>query len=132
PSRNAPFAASTLQFLSSNGIALSYFPDLPAGQTLTVRQSRPEFVDVHTFGLRLDNQLNANHSFTYRYNFLWDNEPSGASGTLLEFNGGTTFGRQHFGAVTHKWIVGPNKLSGMYFQAGQDHNELYQAVPKLT
>jgi hypothetical protein len=131
PSRSAPFAASTLQFLASNGIALSYFPDLPATQTLTVRQSRPEFVDVHTFGLRLDNQLNANHSFTYRYNFLWDNEPSGANGTLLDFNGGTSFNRQHFAAVTHKWIVAANKLNELYFQTGQDHTEIFQAYPKL-
>lgn len=132
PSRNAAFALSTLQFLSANNIALSSFPDIPAGQTLTIRQSRPEFVDVHTFGLRLDNQLNANHSFTYRYNFLWDNEPSGASGTLLDYNGGTSFNRQHFGTMTHKWIVAPNKLNEAYFQFGKDHTEIYQAYPTLT
>jgi hypothetical protein len=131
PSRNANFAASTLQFLQTNGIALSYFPDIPANQTLTIRQTRPEFVDVHKFSVRLDNQLNARHSFTYRYNFLSDNEPSGTSGSIYDFNGGTGYTRDHFGAMTHKWLPTASAVNEAYIQFGQDHNENFPAFPDL-
>lgn len=133
PSRHSTFSAATRQFLQSNGIDINtYFPDIPAGQTQRIRQVRPEYVDVHKFSARLDNQINANQSLTTRYSMDWEKDPSGTSGTIYDFNGSVDFFRTHYGNVNHKWIVSPTTLNEFYFQFGQSKGDWRATSPSLT
>ncbi len=133
PSRNAKFAASTRSFLQQNGIDINkVFPDIPASQTLSVRETRPEYVDVHKFTVRVDNQISPKQFLTLRYNMDWDKEPSGTSGTFYDYNGSTSFFRTNYGNANHKWIVSPTKLNEIYFQIGQTYGDWFASAPELT
>lgn len=133
PSRNANFAASTRAFFQQNGIDVAkVFPDIPANQTLRLRETRPEFVDVHKFTGRVDNQISAKQFLTLRYNLNWDKEPSGQGGAFYDYNGATSFFRTHYANANHKWIVSPTKLNEIYFQFGQTFGDWYVSYPSLT
>ena len=133
PSRHSTFSASTRQFLAANGIDIStYFPDVPAGQTATIRQVRPEFVDVHKFSTRLDNQISAGQFLTTRYSMDWDKEPSGQSGTIYDFNGSVAYFRTNYVNANHKWIVSPTTLNEIYLQFGQSKGDWRATAPTLT
>ncbi len=133
PSRNANFAASTRAYLQQNGIDIAtFFPDIPASQTLRVRQARPEYVDEHKFSARLDNQISEKQFLTLRYNLNREEAPSGAGGTLYDFNGALDFFRTNYANVNHKWIVGPTTLNEIYFQVGQTKGDWRASYPSVT
>jgi hypothetical protein len=123
----ASAAASTREFLSSHGIGGDLFGD--GGRRRLVR---PEFVDVHKATLRTDNQFGANQFLTFRYTMDHERDPSGTSGTLLDFNGSTAFFRTNYLNANHKWIVGANKLNELYIQFGQSFGDWKAAYPDLT
>jgi hypothetical protein len=127
PPSTANFAPSTLKFLADNGIPVSIFGD--GGR---VRHVRPEYIDVHKATARLDAQLSADQFLTVRYTMDHDREPSGASGTLYDFNGSTAFFRTNYVTTNHKWIVSANKLNEAYFQFGQSFGDWKAAYPGLT
>jgi hypothetical protein len=128
PARTAPFAPSTLRFLEMNRIPLSLFPETET----TIRQTRPEFVDVHKLTARLDQQFDPNRFLTFRYTLDRDHEPSGASGTLFDYNGSSAFFRTNYGNVNYKWILGSDRLNETYFQFGQSFGDWYAFYPTLT
>jgi hypothetical protein len=127
PASTAPFAASTLQFLRQNSIDPAIF-----GTGGTVRQVRAEFVDVHKITGRVDTQFNPAQSLTVRYTFDHDVEPSGTSGTLFDYNGGTSFFRTNYVATNHKWILSPTMLNEAYVQVGQTVGDWFVSYPTLT
>ncbi len=43
---------------------------------------------------------------TVRYQLTDDTQPSGQSGTLLDFNGSTFYFRTNYGNLNHKWAIG--------------------------
>lgn len=127
PSSSAAFSPATLQFLSQNNISTSLF-----GSGGSIRQVRPEFVDIHNLTAKVDSQLSNTQSLTVRYQLTNDNEPSGQSGTLLDFNGSTSYFRTNYGNLNHKWVMGSNKLNELYVQVGQSFGDFYTAHPGLT
>jgi hypothetical protein len=131
PSRNASWSTATLQFLRSNGIDLSAFPDIPAAETLRLRQTRPEFVDVHKATARVDRQLNRDQSLTVRYTMDHERDPSGSSGSLFDFNASTALFRTNYATVNHKWILGGDRLNEAYLQIGQSFGDWYVHSPNL-
>jgi type 1 fimbria pilin len=125
PASTANFAPATRQFLTQNDIPLALFGD--GGRQ---RHVRPEFVDVHKLSVKLDQQLSAAQSLTFRHTFESSNEPSGFSGTLFDFNGSTPYSRHNYAALNHKW-VGINKLSEAYLQIGQTYFDGRVNFPSL-
>ena len=130
PSATANFAPSTRQFLAANDIPLSIF-----GAGGTVRHVRPEFVNVHNVTAKVDGQLTNTQSLTGRYQLTHDSQPSGASGTLFDYNGGTSFTRTNYVNGNHKWTLGASLLNEAYVQVGQtsfDSNVAYPSLLNLT
>lgn len=127
PPSTANFAPSTLQFLAANNIPLSLF-----GAGGRVRQVRPEFIDIHNVTAKVDAQLSSTQSVTARYQLTHDDEPSGQSGTLFDYNGNFALFRTNYGNLNHKWIVGPNKLNELYIQVGQSFGDWSAVYPALT
>jgi outer membrane receptor protein involved in Fe transport len=123
-------AASTLQFLAQNNIDISRFG--PGG---TQRLGRPEFIDVHKATARIDQQVNSNQYFTLRYLLDSNDQPSGQSGTLLDYNGGRTYLKTQYLNFNHKWVLGPATLNEAYVQYG-NHDEqidaIYTTIPRVT
>jgi outer membrane receptor protein involved in Fe transport len=123
-------AASTRQFLSTHNIDISRF-----GAGGTQRLSRPEFVDVHKATGRIDHQMNANQFFTARYLLDSNDQPSGQSGTLLDYNGGRTYLKTQYVNFNHKWVIGANKLNEAYVQYG-NHDEqidaIFNTIPRIN
>ena len=127
PVSTAAFSAPTLQFLNQNNIPVSLF-----GAGGSIRQVRPEFVNIHNLTAKLDNQLSNTQSLTGRYQLTDDRQPSGQSGTLLDYNGSTTYTRNNYANLNHKWVLGSNKLNEFYVQVGQTFEDLVVAHPGLT
>jgi hypothetical protein len=127
PASTAAFAPSTLQFLRQNGIDVSLF-----GAGGSVRQVRPEYVDVHKVTGRVDTQFNAAQSLTVRYTMDHETDPSGLGGTLFDYNGATAFFRTNYVAANHKWILSPSMLNEAYVQFGQTFGDWYVSFPTLT
>lgn len=127
PVSTADFSAATRQFLSGNTIPLAIF-----GAGGRQRLVRPEFVDDHKLTLRADQQINANHLVAYRAVVEYVDDPSGASGTLFDFNGSTTSTRHYFGNVNHKWILGPALLNELFIQVGRTTFDARVSAPALT
>ena len=127
PASIAAFSPATLQFLSQNNIPVSLF-----GAGGSSRQVRPEFVDIHNITAKVDSQLSNSQSLTGRYQLTNDTQPSGQSGTLLDFNGSTSYSRTNYGNLNHKWVVGSNKLNELYLQVGQTLGDFYTSFPGLT
>lgn len=123
-------SAVTRQFLTASGIDISRF-----GDGGTQRLVRPEFVDVHKATGRVDQQLNDNQYFTVRYLLDSNDQPSGQSGTLLDYNGGGVFLRTDYFNFNHKWVLSPNKLNEAYVQYGhhdEQINAIYTAIPRTN
>lgn len=127
PSQNANFSAATRQFLAANNVPLSLFGD--GGQ---VRMVRPEFIDVHNLTVKVDGQISSNQSWTGRYQLTHDTQPSGSSGTLLDFNGNRAFFRTNYANFNHKWVMASNKLNEFYVQVGQSFGDWQALQPGLT
>lgn len=127
PASTAAFAPSTLQFLAANDIPLSLF-----GAGGTVRQVRPEFVNIHNVTAKLDTQLTNAQSLTGRYQLTHDSQPSGTSGTVFDFNGNTAFFRTNYVNGNHKWILGPELLNEAYVQVGQSYGDWTAQRPGLV
>lgn len=123
----ASAAESTRQFLAANGISSELF-----GNGGRRRLVRPEFVDVHKATLRVDGQLNDTQSLTLRYTMDHERDPSGTSGTLLDYNGSTAFFRTNYVNANHKWILASDKLNELYLQFGQSFGDWKAAYPDLT
>jgi len=126
PASTAPFAASTLQFLAQNDIPLSIF-----GAGGRVAQARPEYTDRHKFSARIDHQANTTHGLTFKYTLDNASPTSGANGTLHDYSGRYSSGRQHYGAVTDKWVAAANKLNEAYLHFGRDAATQRAAFPGL-
>lgn len=120
-------SAATRQYLAANGITPEMF-----GAGGTQRLVRPEFVDVHKATVRFDAQPNASHSLTFRFTADRDSQPSGTSGTLLDFNGGTAISNTNYATLNHKWVLGNNKLNEAYLQVGQTYADFFVSYPTLT
>ena len=123
-------AASTLEFLAAHNIDISRF-----GAGGTQRLARPEFVDVHKATARVDHQMNPNQFFTGRYLLDSNDQPSGQSGTLLDYNGGRTYLKTQYVNFNHKWVLGANKLNEAYVQYGNHHEEInaiYTTIPRVN
>ncbi len=127
PASTAAFSPATLQFLSQNNIPVSLF-----GAGGSIRQVRPEFVDIHNLTAKVDSQLSNTQSLTVRYQLTDDTQPSGQSGTLLDFNGSTSDFRTQYGNLNHKWVIGSNKLNELYVQVGRSLGDFYTSYPGLT
>jgi hypothetical protein len=126
PPSTAAFAPSTLQFLRTNGIDLSLF-----GAGGRFRQVRPEYVDIHRVTARVDNQLNPGQFLTVRYSLESENDPSGTSGTLYDFNGSTAYFRTNYATINHKWLMSRDKLNEAFVQIGQSYGDWVVAYPNL-
>jgi TonB dependent receptor/Carboxypeptidase regulatory-like domain len=123
-------SSATRQFLDANGIDISRF-----GAGGTQRLVRPEFVDIHKFTGRVDQQLNTSQYFTVRYLLDSNDQPSGQSGTLLDYNGGRTFLRTDYVNFNHKWILSPRMLNEAYVQYGHHDEEIdaiYTTIPRTN
>ncbi len=123
-------SASTRAFLASNDIDISRF-----GAGGRQRLVRPEFVDVHKMTARVDQQLNTNQYFTIRYLLDSNDQPSGQSGTLFDYNGGRTYLRTNYVNFNHKWLLSANKLNEAYVQYGHHHERIdaiYTTIPRVT
>ena len=127
PASTASFAPATLQFLAANDIPLSLF-----GAGGTVRQVRPEYIDIHNVTAKIDTQLTNTQSLTGRYQLTHDRQPSGSSGTLFDFNGNTAFFRTNYVNGNHKWILGANLLNEAYVQVGQSYGDWTARHPGLV
>ncbi len=127
PASTANFAASTLQFLRDNGIDPALF-----GAGGSVRQVRPEFVDVHDLTAKLDAQLKSTQFLTVRSTLERERTPSGESGTLFDFNGADVFFRTFYSTFNHKWVLGGNRLNEAFFQVGQTKGDWRATYPGLT
>jgi len=127
PPATAAFAPSTLQFLAANDIPLSLF-----GAGGTVRQVRPEYVDIHNVTAKLDAQLTNAQSFTGRYQLTHDRQPSGTSGSIFDYNGNTAFFRTNYVNGNHKWVLGPELLNEAYVQVGQSFGDWRAQKPNLV
>lgn len=127
PASTSAFSPATRQYLSQNNIPISLF-----GAGGSMRQVRPEFVDIHNLTAKLDSQLSNTQSLTVRYQLTDDTEPSGQSGTLLDYNGSTSAFRTNYGNLNHKWVIGSNRLNELYLQVGQSLGDFYTAYPALT
>jgi outer membrane receptor protein involved in Fe transport len=126
----AAAAASTRQFLSTHNIDIARFG--AGGQQRLVR---PEFVDVYKATGRIDQQINPNQYLTARYLLDSNDQPSGQSGTLLDYNGGRTYLKTQYVNVNHKWVLGPNKLNEAYVQYGihdEQIDAIYNTIPRVT
>ncbi len=122
-------AASTLKFLADNNIDISRF-----GTGGTQRLARPEFVDVHKATARIDQLVNQDQYFTVRYLLDSNDQPSGESGTLLDYNGGRTYLKTQYVNFNHKWVLGPTTLNEAYVQYGNHHEEIdaiYNTIPRV-
>jgi len=127
PAATESFAPSTRQFLAANNIPVSIF-----GNGGTVRQVRPEFVDVHNVTAKVDVQASDTQSLTGRYQLTHDRQPSGASGTIFDFNGTATFFRTNYVNGNHKWVLGDDLLNESYVQVGQTVGDFRTQYPGLT
>ncbi len=127
PASTAAFSPATLLYLSQNRIPLSLF-----GSGGSIRQVRPEFVDIHNLTAKVDSQLSNTQSLTARYQLTDDTQPSGESGTLLDYNGSTSYFRTNYANLNHKWVLGSNKLNELYLQVGQSLGDFYTTYPGLT
>ena len=126
----ASAAPSTLQFLATHNIDIARFGD--GGNQRLVR---PEFVDVHKATARIDQQFSPNQYFTVRYLLDSNDQPSGTSGTLLDYNGGRTYLKTQYVNFNHKWVLGANKLNEAYVQYGNHHEEIdaiYNTIPRVN
>lgn len=121
------FSPATLQFLQQNNIPLSLF-----GGGGSTRQVRPEFIDVHNVTAKIDTQLSNTQSLTGRYQLTNDTQPSGQSGTLLDFNGNTEYFKTNYANLNHKWVMSSNKLNELYVQVGQSFGDWKPGYPGLT
>ena len=123
-------AASTRQFLAAHNIEISRF-----GAGGSQRLARPEFVDVHKATARADQQMNPNQYFTVRYLLDSNDQPSGQSGTLLDYNGGRVYLKTQYVNFNHKWVLGANKLNEAYVQYGNHHEEIdaiFNTIPRVN
>jgi hypothetical protein len=127
PAATAAFSAATRDFLSRNGIPLSIF-----GEGGLIRQVRPEYFDHHTASARVDGQLNSTQTVTTKYFFRRGYGSPGTSGTLFDYNGNETLVRDHYGVVSHKWILGSNRLNEAYFHVGHTLSDFRAAYPSLA
>jgi len=127
PASTANFSPATLQFLNQNNISVSLF-----GAGGSIRQVRPEFIDIHNVTAKADGQLSNTQSVTGRYQLTHDTQPSGQNGTLFDYNGNTSFGRTNYANLNHKWVLGSNKLNEFYLQVGQTLEDFVTAFPALT
>jgi hypothetical protein len=127
PSSTAAFSAATRAFLSANGIPLSIF-----GDGGLVRQVRPEHLKTHYVTARVDSQLTAGQSITAKYAFRRSHRTSGANGTLFDYNGDSTFVRDHYATSSHKWMGGASRLNEAYVQAGHTLSDFQVKHPALT
>jgi hypothetical protein len=130
PAATANFSAATRQFLATHEVDLALF-----GAGGTVRHVRPEFVDMHKATARVDHQFNPSQYATFRYVLDSNDQPSGQSGTLLDYNGGLNYLRTNYANVNHKWVIGSTALNESFIQVGQ-HRERIDAVfnrlPRVT
>jgi outer membrane receptor protein involved in Fe transport len=123
-------SAATRQFLAAHNIEIARF-----GAGGTQRLARPEFVDVHKGTVRVDHQVNSNQYFTGRYLLDSNDQPSGQSGTLLDYNGGRTYLKTQYVNFNHKWVLGSNKLNEAYIQYGNHHEEIdaiFNTIPRVS
>lgn len=127
PAAAAAFSPATLQFLSQNSVSPALF-----GNGGSTRQVRPEFVDIHNLTAKVDSQLSNTQSLTVRYQLTDDNEPSGQGGTLLDYNGSTSYFRTNYANLNHKWVIGSNRLNELYVQVGQSFGDFFVSYPGLT
>ena len=75
-----------------------------------------------------------NQYFTVRYLLDSNDQPSGQSGTLLDYNGGRTYLKTQYVNFNHKWVLGANKLNEAYVQYGNHHEEIdaiYNTIPRV-
>ncbi|HXG90580.1 MAG TPA: TonB-dependent receptor [Vicinamibacterales bacterium] len=119
PASGDAFAPVVRQFLTSNNIDLGLF-----GAGGRQRYVRPESVDVHKATGRVDYQRSATQNFTVRYTLDSNDQPSGTSGTIFDYNGGRNFLRTNYTNLNHKWILGDNKLNEAYIQYGNHHEKI--------
>jgi outer membrane receptor protein involved in Fe transport len=118
------------QFLAANNIDAGLF-----GAGGSQRLVRPEFVDVHKMTARLDQQRSANQYFTLRYLLDSNDQPSGQSGTLFDYNGGRSYLRTNYVNFNHKWVLSPNRLNEAYVQYGHHHERIdaiFNTFPTLA
>ena len=90
---------------------------------------------MHKATARIDQQVNANQYFTVRYLLDSNDQPSGQSGTLLDYNGGRTYLKTQYVNFNHKWVLGANKLNEAYVQYGNHDEEIdaiYNTIPRVT
>jgi len=127
PAADAAFSAATRGFLSANAIPLSIF-----GTGGLIRQVRPEYFSHHSASARVDGQLNPIQTLTVKYLFRRSYTSPGTSGTLFDYNGDISLTRDHYAVVTHKWILGSNRLNEAYFHAGHTLSQFHAAFPSLT
>ncbi len=127
PAANASFSAVTREFLSRNGIPLSIF-----GAGGLIRQVRPEYFDHYSAIARVDGQLNSAQTLMMKYFFRRSHTSSGTSGTLFDYNGNVSLVRDHYVVVSHKWILGANRLNEAYLHVGHTLSDFRVAFPALT
>ena len=127
PAETAAFSAATRGFLAANDIPLSIF-----GQGGLIRQVRPEYWDQHNVSARLDGTLGPDQTVTARYSFRRSYTTAGEGDTLFDYNGNTSLVRDNYGVVTHKWVMGANRLNEAYFQGGHTYSDFLVRYPQLT
>ncbi len=130
PAATDAFSPAMRQFLNANAIDIGLF-----GTGGRQRYVRPEFVDVHKATGRLDYQRSATQYMTARYLLDSNDQPSGQSGTIYDYNGSRSYLRTNYVNLNHKWIVGANKLNEAYVQYGNHHEEInatYTTFPTLS
>jgi hypothetical protein len=127
PTADAAFSAATRDFLSANAIPLSIF-----GAGGLIRQVRPEHFSHHSASGRVDGQLNPTQTLTAKYLFRRSYTSPGTSGTLFDYNGDISLTRDQYAVVTHKWILGSDRLNEAYFHAGHTLSQFRAAFPSLT
>ncbi len=130
PPSTANLSAATRQFLATHNIDPALF-----GGGGTVRQVRPEFVDVHKATGRVDHQFSPSQYGTFRYVLDSSDQPSGQSGTLLDYNGGLNLLRTQYGNANHKWVLGATRLNEAYVQVGNHHERIdavFNRLPRVN
>ncbi len=69
-----------------------------------------------------------------RYLLDSNDQPSGQSGTLLDYNGGRTYLKTQYVNFNHKWVLGATTLNEAYVQYGNHHEEIdaiYNTIPRV-
>ena len=124
PPSKANFSPATREFFRRYTIDPAIF-----GAGGSQRMVRPEYVDVHKLTVRVDDQLASGQTLTGKVMFERNSEPSGVSGTALDYNGGMAYDRNIFGNAAHKWVLSSGRLNELYVLFGHTFIDQYATFP---